>query len=99
MTGKVVQPTPGPWEAADLTGRPVNDPSVMSAKHCIATVWINDISRKQAVANARLLAASWDLLEACKEALGGLDSEFGQRATDVNFPLLRAAIAKAGAAS
>lgn len=49
----------------------------------------------EAHSTARLLAASWDLLEACKEALGGLDGEFGQRATDVNFPLLRAAIAKA----
>ena len=36
-----------------------------------------------------------DLLAAAKEALAGIQAEHGQLAVDVNFPLLRAAIAKA----
>lgn len=67
--------TPGPWEATDLTGKPVNDPGVMSAKHCVATVWINDISRKQAVANAQLMAAAPDMLAALREVEGFLNDQ------------------------
>jgi len=61
--------TPGPWEPTDLSGQPVNDPAVMSEKHCIATVWINDISRKQAVANARLIAEAPVLAESLADML------------------------------
>lgn len=69
----------------------------MSAKHCVATVWINDISRKQAVANACLIAAAPELLAALNEivskAMNGdwtLPSSFASAA--------RNAIAKADAA-
>lgn len=76
--------TPGPWEAVELTGLPVNDPAIMSAKHCVATCWINDIPRKQAAANAVLMAAAPDLLEAILKS------------DDAHWtPAMRAAIAKA----
>ena len=65
--------TPGPWEATDLSGKPINDPAVMSKKHCVATVWINDISRKQACANARLISAAPDLLAACQYLIAQLE--------------------------
>ena len=44
---------------------------------------------------ARLRSINEELVEACKEALGGLDSEYSRSVTDTNFPKLRAAIAKA----
>lgn len=76
--------TPGPWEAVELDGKPVNDPAIMSAKHCVATCWINDIPRKQAAANAVLMAAAPDLLEAILKS------------DDAHWtPAMRAAIAKA----
>gem|GEM_PF-4827223 len=40
----------------------------MSPKHCVATVWINDISRKQAVANAMLIATAPEMLAVLREA-------------------------------
>lgn len=55
--------TPTPWTTDD----PGNDhPAIMSAKHCVATVWVNDIPRKQGIANARLIAAAPDLLAAVR---------------------------------
>lgn len=89
--------TPGPWTAHDLAGTPVNDPSVMSEKHCVATVWINDISRKQAGANARLTAAAPELLAALREMLSDYEEAYGGQLDDEPTVMrqARAALAKA----
>lgn len=74
--------SPAPWQPFDLEGKPVNDPSVFAGKHCIATVWINDLSRKEAVANARLMAASPRLLAALQDTLRMLQAAHMQLGMD-----------------
>lgn len=53
---------------------------------------------EQTAANARLIAAAPDLLEACKDALGAMVAEYGSNPppfVSATFDNLRAAIAKA----
>lgn len=87
--------TPGPWEAVELDGKPVNDPAIMSAKHCLATCWINDIPRKQAAANAVLMAAAPDMLAALQIAHRFLDSHGNGWEEAETLDAIRAAMAKA----
>lgn len=46
-------------------------------------------------ANARVMAAGWELLEACKAVEAWLSTRIGPAATESCLPKLRAAIAKA----
>ena len=78
--------TPGPWKWDDYELRSVSSGEVVLSP-CIPHMYSEP--------NGRLIAAAPDLLEACVEAIQGLDAEFNQSSTDVNFPLLRAAVAKA----
>lgn len=55
--------------------------------HCVGTAG--------AEADANLFAAAPDLMEALKVTARGIESEFGPRVAEVNFPALYAAIAKA----
>lgn len=84
--------TPGPWEPSVETG------FVYSVHHClIAEVYSGDGHGQQS-ANARLIAAAPELLEACIEALENDESCEGFNAANMDQALrekLRAAIAKA----
>lgn len=59
-----VKHTPGPWHL-------VNGTQIRSAKHQIAKVWM--MRGSEGVANARLIAAAPDLLEALQESLAALE--------------------------
>ena len=88
----MTQHTPGPWKAiaaAVYAGRPLST-VVVSGDH-------GRLSADEAEANARLIAAAPELLEACKQMLAALDQlhreglrEYHPIADDT-----RAAIAKA----
>lgn len=108
------QHTPGPWRLAGLAGIEDQDDQRVIEKfdgYTIATAWImgDDNSRADAPerdANARLIVASPDLLDACIQALdhvfggryecncGGPDTEDGCTGTCTRSLLLRA-VAKA----
>ena len=60
--------TPGPWKVYYLEKNSDGEPCIMTATHCVGHIWINDISREQAAANAVLIAAAPDLLEALQRA-------------------------------
>ena len=94
--------TPGPWAARDL-GRGTVE--VIGGGDLIARLWRTRVwllpseqgGDLPAEANARLIAAAPELLEACQEALA-LISEFELEALDGRDEvpdLLRAAVAKA----
>ena len=82
--------TPGPWEVKQFGGPQISGP----AGYAVRTMWgalhVDDLQGQDA-ANARLIAAAPDLLEALEELIG--DTEWGcYRAT---YLKARAAIAKA----
>lgn len=80
--------TPGPWSIADRGGRLLID----SAKHFVATVPFGDAA---AMADARLIAASPDLLTALQAMLGEFgEDRYGPSVTNA-VSLAHAAIAKA----
>ena len=88
--------TPGPWHVIEACYEAYRGShSIGSVDVRVAKVARNGVDDVEGEANARLIAAAPDLLEACVEAIQALDAEFSQRITDVNFPLLRAAVAKA----
>ena len=88
--------TPGPWATdEDDHDAPYQDIKIEAGKHhTICTVWIDDAPVRdfnaEQQANARLIAASTELLEFVKEWLG-------RQGTDENYMVAkaRAAIAKA----
>lgn len=61
--------TPGPWHVS-------NGVQIRSAKHQIAKVW--SMRGGEGNANARLIAAAPDLLEACHVALAEVSAPTGQ---------------------
>lgn len=72
-----VKHTPGPWTARfiDAQGQPV-----VSAEHYeVATCWHHCVGsiEKEALANARLIAAAPDLLEALKTCRSVIDQLMG----------------------
>ena len=86
-------PTPGPWtHHADNSIRVCNG-AHDSSDGCrsIAEAEIIGVERSEAVANAKLIAAAPDLLEACEQALIVLEVHGIEQST----PYLRDAIAKA----
>ena len=86
--------TPGPWEVAyqDKNGQ-----SVVKGEHIeVATCWHHCVGsiEKEMHANARLIAAAPELLEALKEIVDAADGA-GWEQLDPSFKKARAAIAKA----
>lgn len=83
--------TPGPWEVAyqDKNGQ-----SVVKGEHIeVATCWHHCVGsiEKEMHANARLIAAAPDLLDALKQAV----KLNGFREFNDHIPAMKAAIAKA----
>lgn len=63
------KPTPGPWKATRVTVWGPSSASVATVR-CGAHMWLDDsatVSKEEADANARLIAAAPDLMEALKE--------------------------------
>jgi hypothetical protein len=90
---KTMKHTPGPWEI-EGEGQDVVGILAMGHNHFIAKLsgWATEIQD----ANARLIAAAPDLLEACKVALSIIEAE--QEACGIyraHTEIIRAAIAKA----
>lgn len=104
--------SPGPWRYledhdGDAAGRPLT--VCDAANNDLAEVYSRedatvDISREQAIANARLIAAAPDLLDAAKEAMQWFDAEWKARVADhmsfggtrsINIQKIRAAISRA----
>ena len=89
--------TPGPWTFTQSTFEP-HWCDVRGTDHEeLATVWNKaDTHGKVALANARMIAAAPELLEACNAALVRGCANLGQLADhDDTIKLLRAALAKA----
>lgn len=71
MNDQKVAYTPGPWytgeaDSADILVYAGDFEGVGEGEDCIATVWLTSESQ----ANARLIAAAPDLLEAAKSVIG-----------------------------
>ncbi len=90
------KPTPGPWEVAYLDR---NEQAVVKAEHIeICTCWHHSVGsiEKEMHANARLIAAAPDMLEALRQCLGLIESIEAEREVELYCgSLARAAIAKA----
>ena len=86
---KLINHTPGPWEVVNS--------EIHSADEVIAEVYILDGFRADE-ANARLIAAAPDLLEACLTVVNGYETDgmegMGNR-DEVFYKFCKAAIAKA----
>ncbi len=74
--------TPGPWIATGFKNTIVND----SNGNTLALRPSHDGSVGNAIANARLIAAAPDLLEACELLLGRLDEDEDQNASGSEIP-------------
>lgn len=104
MSGKH---TPGPWttDKADHDA-PYQDIKIKAGKHhTVCTVWIDDAPvhdfNSLQEANARLIAAAPDLLEALRKVVALWDHHASAHGDGIIYPLheaARAAIAKAEAA-
>lgn len=83
-----IKHTPGPWAHINPDGFTVRHPQVYSdtGPVCNAT-WLGDVSIDELRANARLISAAPELLEALQEASLWVDGELKTK--------VRAAIAKA----
>ena len=77
--------TPGPWHVA-------NGCQIRSAKDQIAKAWM--MRNGEGLANARLIAAAPELLEALEEIVSAADGD-GWSQLDADLRKARAAIAKA----
>lgn len=102
--------TPGPWQVmneydgativiANVDGETFPDGTSTFSYDFVCDTLPDDgdgsRSPEVAKANARLIAAAPDMLEALKVTARGVEGEFGPRVAEVNFPALYAAIAKA----
>jgi hypothetical protein len=84
--------TPGPWVAPKRAAA-LGDVCTEDG-HKVCMLWgMNSLPEGSPRANARLIAAAPELLEACKELLAFID--FVGKTQDESIPLARAAIAKA----
>lgn len=90
--------TPGPWVIYEPDVNSLELRDGCGGYICELTTEGCEIP-PDARANARLIAAAPDLLEALKDMVNGIDNEIGRSRTDTNFPKARAAIAKAEAAA
>lgn len=97
--------TPGPWRVAK-TGTPskrifAGDELIATIRHFFRGADAIGPLPSQATANARLIAAAPDLLEACKQTLAEMRAYVGESEFDKSdpsqfvFDLLKSAIAKA----
>lgn len=68
-TEKKPQHTPGPWKIGNVPGREAFCVYDNQANEYISTIWFSERDVKEGAANARLIAAAPDLLEAVKAAL------------------------------
>ena len=82
--------TPGPWVEKYGTLYGSNGEKVVCSSNGLAFGSVN--SWPDAAANARLIAAAPELLEALQAIISDMDSEFG---TDYDYNKARAVIAKA----
>ena len=87
--------TPGPWAHINPDGYTVRHPQVYSdtGPVCNAT-WLGDGRINELRANARLIAAAPETLEALQEIVAAADGE-GWSQLDATLAKARAAIAKA----
>lgn len=87
--------TPGPWTFEICTGHEKDEswPFFIEAEQC-TVAGVSGIGN-QADANARLIAASPELLAACQNSLDSLCGDGGEDRVEVAKEYLRAAIAKA----
>lgn len=99
--------TPGPWrvficdDGGQWSGWPLSinavddeDKSIVRPGGQYPYEWDATMSQHEAIANARLIAAAPELLEACKSALGAFE-----RNDAIDWDDLAAAIAKATGAA
>jgi hypothetical protein len=94
--------TPGPWTYSRVIGNNgVLDIEDRKNEFCICSVYQDGIPKIQQVANAKLIAAAPDLLEACKAASGALslqysmDGQFSRWQDEALYVMLNNAIRKA----
>lgn len=92
--------TTGPWEIGRRYGLNKTEIVANTGHRAVATVWTHvhtadrkEIALEEGVANARLIAAAPELLEACKATLA--PDGMSVHATTRVIEMLRAAIAKA----
>lgn len=90
--------TPGPWRAAVRRGYAAVASGPQTDTVMVADCRTVDVDLPTATANACLIAAAPDLLEALKILLADMDAEYRDRNGDADhdgMDLARAAIAKA----
>lgn len=89
------QHTPGPWAYIVPDGHVVRHPQIYSDFGPVANAtWLGENKLDQLKANARLIAAAPDLLEALGEIVSAADGD-GWSQLDADLRKARAAIAKA----
>ena len=88
--------TPGPWNTELRPNHAPTDRWVITAKTVerVAVVSVRG-GAESPEANARLIAAAPDLLEALEEAVGDLETMIQVRGDSIDLTAYRAAIAKA----
>lgn len=87
--------TPGPWAHINPDGFTVRHPQVYSDTGPVCNVtWLGDGRIDELRANARIIAAAPDLLEALQEIVAAADGE-GWAQLDATLANARAAITKA----
>ena len=86
-----VKHTPGPWKIG--TPPPNGEQTIGTQSGLMVAVAVTAVNfKQQTIANARLIAAAPDLLDALQSIIEDIDSDFG---TDYDYNKARAAIAKA----
>ena len=89
------QHTPGPWAYIVPDGYVVRHPQIYSDFGPVANAtWLGENKLDQLKANARLIAAAPELLEALEEIVSAADGD-GWSQLDADLRKARAAIAKA----
>ena len=92
---KQQQHTPGPWAYIVPDGHVVRHPQIYSDFGPVANAtWLGENKLDQLNANARLIAAAPELLEALEEIVSAADGD-GWSQLDADLRKARAAIAKA----
>ncbi len=86
--------TPGEWKTFDFDGDQI---MISSPDELVAVVYAFDRKKEEGEANARLMAASKDLLAACNQAFSEIP--FGDKLLTKTANMLAGAIAKADGGS